>query len=205
MWLDFLKLQAAASGKQIAFINWAETSVAARFERKGAAARSSWWGGSAGPCRARQPRGTATLICFSSPEEEIQRVLPQIHIGNHAVFPQKALRKISAGRPPTCQLWREKSSWNNASIMKKVVDELEVVMNDFADRQPCLVMDCATMHIGQDIFKYLSDAGIWVVIVPPGCTSVLQPLDVKTFGPLKRILREKYVQACLEIVAQAAY
>ena len=78
MWLDFLKHQATAFGKQIAFVNLDETSIAVRFERKGAVARSSWWGGSAGPCRAKQPRGSATLICFSSPDEEIQRVLPPL-------------------------------------------------------------------------------------------------------------------------------
>eukprot|EP00439_Symbiodinium_sp_Y106_P010727 s10614_g1.t1 len=126
-----------------------ETSIAVRFERKGAVARSSWWGGSAGPCRAKQPRGSATLICFSSPDEEIQRVLPQIFIGNHAVFPVKALRKVAADKPATCQLWREKSSWNNASLMRKVVDELQLIMTDFPDRQPCIVMDCATMHIAR--------------------------------------------------------
>lgn len=199
MWLDFLKHQATAFGKQIAFVNLDETSIAVRFERKGAVARSSWWGGSAGPCRAKQPRGSATLICFSSPDEEIQRVLPQIFIGNHAVFPVKALRKVAADKPATCQLWREKSSWNNASLMRKVVDELQLIMTDFPDRQPCIVMDCATMHIGESIFRHFRAAGIWVVIVPPGCTSVLQPLDVETFGLLKRMLRENYVQACLEM------
>ena len=199
MWLDFLKHQATAFGKQIAFVNLTETSIAVRFERKGAVARSSWWGGSAGPCRAKQPRGSATLICFSSPDEEIQRVLPQIFIGNHAVFPVKALRKVAADKPATCQLWREKSSWNNASLMRKVVDELQLIMTDFPDRQPCIVMDCATMHIGESIFRHFRAAGIWVVIVPPGCTSVLQPLDVETFGLLKRMLRENYVQACLEM------
>ena len=160
MWLDFLKHQATAFGKQIAFVNLDETSIAVRFERKGAVARSSWWGGSAGPCRAKQPRGSATLICFSSPDEEIQRVLPQIFIGNHAVFPVKALRKVAADKPATCQLWREKSSWNNASLMRKVVDELQLIMTDFPDRQPCIVMDCATMHIGESIFRHFGAARI---------------------------------------------
>ena len=83
--------------------------------------------------------------------------------------------------------------------MRKVVDELQLLMTDFPDRQPCIVMDCATMHIGESIFRHFRAARIEVVIVPPGCTSVLQPLDVETFGLLKRMLREKYVQACLEM------
>ena len=39
----------------------------------------------------------------------------------------KALRKVAADKPATCQLWREKSSWNNASLMRKVVDELQLL------------------------------------------------------------------------------
>ena len=82
--------------------------------------------------------------------------------------------------------------------MRKVVDELQLLMIDFPDREPCIVMDCATMHIGRKNLQQEYGLSSFRQVSLQFC-NLWTSLNVETFGLLKRMLREKYVQACLEM------
>lgn len=56
-----------------------------------------------------------------------------------------------------------------------------------------LVFDKATTHIKEEIIKFLNDNNINYVIIPPGFTRFLQPLDVSINKPFKMALKNKYL------------
>ncbi|KAJ3454585.1 hypothetical protein MRS44_013185 [Fusarium solani] len=53
-----------------------------------------------------------------------------------------------------------------------------------------LVMDAATFHKTEGIKKKLKDNGVSLALIPPGCTSLLQPLDTAINAPFKQWLQE---------------
>ena len=53
-----------------------------------------------------------------------------------------------------------------------------------------LVMDVATFHCTQSILDLLRESKVIPALIPPGCTSFLQPLDTAINKPFKQWLRE---------------
>lgn len=56
-----------------------------------------------------------------------------------------------------------------------------------------LILDRASSHINQEIIDFLNLNNINYVIIPPGYTRFLQPLDVSINKPLKTAIKEKYL------------
>ena len=60
-----------------------------------------------------------------------------------------------------------------------------------------LVMDSATFHKTDEVRLLLKEYNVLLAIIPPGCTGLLQPLDVAINKAFKALLREK-LEAVLE-------
>ena len=75
--------------------------------------------------------------------------------------------------------------------MVKYLEQLDVGLQEFAGRQPILVCDCAPMHVTEKVFRTVARLHIWLVLVPPACTFVLQPADVGVIQHVKADLRQR--------------
>ena len=50
-----------------------------------------------------------------------------------------------------------------------------------------LIMDRATTHYDKNLSKLFKDNNSSFILIPPGITRYIQPLDVSINGPLKKI------------------
>ena len=64
---------------------------------------------------------------------------------------------------------------------------LDVAMQTFI-----LVLDCYSVHIGQEFLEWCSEKfpTLLLLFIPANCTAWLQPLDISFNGPFKRVLRQ---------------
>ena len=61
-----------------------------------------------------------------------------------------------------------------------------------------LVMDSFSVHLTDAVMEKLHTNSVHTVIVPGGCTLILQPLDVSLNKPLMAILRRLWQQYMLD-------
>jgi len=81
------------------------------------------------------------------------------------------------------------SAYNNEILFQKWLEtELKQVLGG---KEALLVMDHASFHKTSNILSWLRDHLIVPALIPPGCTGLLQPLDVAVNKPFKAILREE--------------
>ena len=190
--------------KDIAWINLDETSLQRDYaDGKGTAVRRAWYRCNAGPTRRRAKRGNITLIALSSPLAEVQARLPQFFVGNRFLFSKRSLEAIESDVPSNLHFWRRQSSWNSTEVMLEVLDEVARVMASFPDKQPCLIMDSASMHYNKRVCLRAAFLGLWIIIIPSQTTGHLQPLDLQTFSCLKQHLRRKSIEAAVASDADA--
>jgi hypothetical protein len=80
------------------------------------------------------------------------------------------------------------TAYNNGELFQRWIDE-ELV--PCVDNGPSLLtMDHAKFHKTDSVLKALKTHAITTAIIPPACTSLLQPLDVSVNKPFKDYLRE---------------
>ena len=125
-WADWLRAAAIKAGKRPLFINLDETSISRSWpQSRGNVLKKQMWISKHRPPTVKaskaEYRGTITGVLMITHDEVIQRALPQVYIGNTHVFPKKALEKAMAGHPGVVHFWREKSSWNSPTLMRKIV------------------------------------------------------------------------------------
>ena len=63
---------------------------------------------------------------------------------------------------------------------------------DAATQTFILVLDCYSVHIGQEFLEWCSQKfpTLLLLFIPANCTAWLQPLDIGCNGPFKRVLRQ---------------
>ena len=57
---------------------------------------------------------------------------------------------------------------------------------------PLLFLDSFGVHKMGSVNRAISDLGVEVIIIPPGCTGVTQPVDIGYNKPFKGLVRNKY-------------
>jgi len=82
-----------------------------------------------------------------------------------------------------------------------IVEELLLVL---CARPSLLVIDHASFHKTVEVRAALDEGTITLAIIPGGCTSILQPLDVAINRPLKDLLRQRLSEK-LEYYEEAGY
>jgi hypothetical protein len=94
---------------------------------------------------------------------------------------------------------QNKTAWNTTEIL---VYHLKLIIPDLIKANPnrplCLVMDSFSAHKKFEVVNYLNEQSVKLLLIPPGCTSVLQPLDTHLNASLKDYLRNRnseYVDA----------
>ena len=94
----------------------------------------------------------------------------------------------------------QEKAWMDGELMLKWIDSVWNKSCKF--NQPAgesiLVMDSFSTHLTDAAVEKLHANSVYTVIVPGGCTSILQPLDVSLNKPFKAILRRHWQQYMLD-------
>lgn len=88
------------------------------------------------------------------------------------------------------------SAYNNEKLLLKWIEQ--EVSNVVGDQESLLVMDSATFHKTEAVKQKLQDHQIVLAVVPPGCTGLVQPLDVAINKAFKALLRDKLESILME-------
>ena len=144
----------------------------------------------------KQQRGCLTHVAIVCDRPEMQPLLPQVVIGNHAVLPLYIQKEIEPHLHKHVFLVRRKSAWVDATYMITIMELLGKVLKPFLNKfQPILLMDALPAHIAPTVFCAAAKSGIWVVIVPAKLTWLLQPADTHLFYKYKMYLRKRYLKS----------
>ena len=92
------------------------------------------------------------------------------------------------------------NAWSTTEIMQ---DWLNKVYLPYINKDPLLgsgllIIDKASSHIADEVLEKCCGNLRDVSILPGGCTSIMQPLDVAINRPFKNYLKELYIKHCLE-------
>ena len=87
----------------------------------------------------------------------------------------------------------QENSWCNTEIYKFWLNKIFLFYQNIIKKNCLLIFDRASSHINQEIIDFLNLNNINYVIIPPGYTLFLQPLDVSINKPLKTAIKEKYL------------
>lgn len=111
-------------------------------------------------------------------------------------FPFRSMARMRGACPPNVILVRQKSAWNNASLCAKIIKRLVSGLAHVRDRfQPVLLLDAHRIHWARAVLEACTRGGIFVVLIPPLLTWLLQPLDTHAFARYKHWLRIEFQRA----------
>ena len=139
-------------------------------------------------------RSVITLIAFVCDCDEIQKILPQVIVGNRKLLP-RWVAALHKQRGDSVYVLSRHSGWNDAKLMCELFKMLGTLLAPFQDT--CLfvmIVDAHGAHIAPCVFEAACRAGIFLMVLPASMTHILQPLDTHVFETLK-ILLWKAVQA----------
>lgn len=197
-WGKFLE-DVTPRGKTLVRINLDETSVAYVPDTiRGLVVPRRHWGpyGRRPVVRSKKTRGAVTYVSLNCDSPSLQPKLPQFILGNERRLTRHMLAVAEDERPPNVRVWRDKSSWNNHTVMCRILRALASVLRTQAPYfQPVLVLDVAACHLHASVMQTASNLGIWLHFVPAKLTFLLQPLDTHCFTTFKFQLRRMFSEA----------
>ena len=191
-WYNYVESR-VGDGQQILRLNLDETSISL-FQGPG---KGNVFVPSHKKCKhnvsLQQRRACLTRVAIICDDSSIQTKLPQYVVGNTHIFKARSFEELCARAPANVFLVRQKSSWNNSGLCCNIIKQLGIALAPYADKyQPVLLMDACRVHFTRDVLLTCRRAGIWVVCIPPGTTSLLQPLDTHAFARYKACMRSEY-------------
>ena len=137
---------------------------------------------------AEKCRLTVILACIAAGD-----ILPPM-----AIFKRKRALKnlhIPAGFVVNVQ----PKGWNDSELTKVWIQK--VLYQYTAKQYSLLVWDTFTGHMTEDVAEELQSKNISVAVIPGGCTSKIQPLDVSLNKPFKSNCRSQWVEYMQQEVA----
>lgn len=189
-------------GQKPLFVNLDETSLGVHMKgRAGVVATARTPGGLATALGVKPKladlRGAITHVAMVCDCSWLQPLLPQVLIGNKRKFTKKLLKAVKA--PPAVHLLAEKSSWNSAAVMVKIIDLLAAALEPHRETHlPVLLLDCCTCHLTNAVLERARSKNILLVCVPASTTHLLQPLDTRVFHGYKEFLAKGFLKLQLE-------
>ena len=137
--------------------------------------------------KAEKRRITAVLSCTAS-----GTLLPPMIIFKGTT--RRSVRKVSDKDGAVIEF--QKKAWMDEKIMLEWIKKIWVVYTK--KRPSLLILDCFSAHLTEEVQDLFAQYNTTVIVIPGGCTSVLQPLDVSINKPVKGILRYLWEQYMLE-------
>ena len=135
-----------------------------------------------------QRRTVFSYLAVVCDDEEVQRILPQVIIGNERTLSVRDQRALSAGLAGSpLQLWRKKSAWCNADALAEWISLLGKTLAPFlGSRYFILSLDACPTHLTEKVARACARAHIRLHWLPGGMTGTMQPLDTHVFAAFKR-------------------
>ena len=137
----------------------------------------------------------ATLILYIF-ADGIQRIKPKLIFHGVSGPTNRILKQESHLYSPDVTVEFNSTAYNNEGLFKQwIEEELAPITNQ---KDTMLVMDVASFHKTPEILDHLKSINILPTLIPPGCTSILQPLDTAVNKPFKQWLQEatdQYIEA----------
>lgn len=141
-------------------------------------------------------RGNVTYIASISNDEEVNKILPQILLGNSHRFLKRLLQDAEAAVGDMVVIWRENSAWNNHYLMQKYIHLLCGHLREYlGHREVILLMDMAPCHMHPSVFALARRKGIRIVLIPAGLTGLLQPLDTHVFRQFRARMQHWWLES----------
>ncbi|OHS93796.1 hypothetical protein TRFO_13773 [Tritrichomonas foetus] len=94
---------------------------------------------------------------------------------------EKCLTKLNL--PSDVWSHHSESGWATTDIILKYLENLRKLFHD--GKEIILLLDIYKSHIADECRLFAESLKIQLVYIPPGCTDILQPLDIRIFGILK--------------------
>ncbi len=107
-----------------------------------------------------------------------------------AIF--KGKRKLKFVAPSGIKTALQVKGWMDAGLMIKWFEN--VILPYTKGRRSLLVVDKFSAHETAEFLELASKNNVDVAIIPGGCTSKIQPVDVSLNKPLKAIVRKKWME-----------
>uniref|UniRef100_K7FHE8 HTH CENPB-type domain-containing protein n=1 Tax=Pelodiscus sinensis TaxID=13735 RepID=K7FHE8_PELSI len=124
---------------------------------------------------------TVVLACTTNGE----KLTPTV-IFKRVTMPRE---KMLAGVCVVCN----RKGWMNTDVIKTWSDScFRAQKGGFFNPKSLLVLDSLAAHKESSVQKLLNSVGAYIVIIPGGLTSKLQPLDVAVNHPFKCFIREEW-------------
>lgn len=129
---------------------------------------------------AQKKKLTVTLTCTGD-----GRMLPAL-----VIF--KGKRKLKFKTPEYVHVAVQKKGWMDSELMVRWLRG--IVLPYTEKRKALLVIDSFSAHMTEEFIDEAKANNIDVAIIPGGCTSKIQPLDVCLNKPFKSVLRNKWLE-----------
>ena len=170
MYLQWARWACSHTAKQVLLINMDETSLAYAYpNERGTVLVRKWLPVSRFLRKAlalpKDLRGHVTYMAFICNVAIMQAHMPQILIGNEHFFTVAGLKSV-AWLPANCFLWREKSAWVCARLLRRAISLLYAQLQPYLHLyQVVLVLDTFSGHMHRSISLLARRYGFQLVYV----------------------------------------
>lgn len=191
-WFNHLNSNVPA-GKRVLRLNWDETAICLFPDSRGGNLFIAKEEQPALKVKHNAKRAYLTHVAVVCDDPVIQKLLPQVIIGNKHTLLAKDLPELQSKCPATVRILRNKSAWVNADVCVEIVRLIAEALKPFKDEvQALLLFDTHPAHIHACVFNACSKANIWPHLVPSQMTWFLQPLDTEGFAAYKLRIQREY-------------
>jgi len=139
-----------------------------------------------------QLRGQITHAAIIADDLEIQRLLPQVLVGDHHLLPARTVTALRDALPANVRLLRLKSRWMDAPLMQAILREIALVLRGRPNIKPVLLLDCCPAHLQEPVLRTAKACRINLIFIPAKFTWLLQPCDTGVFHRYKQCLQRRY-------------
>ena len=195
IWTRWL-LQVGLSGREVVMLNLDETAIQHEYPagrgNVSTTARQHASGAAAFFQRVHRSatRGHTTLVGLIASDSTLQSSLPQILLPACKKRPLSRADKAaydSLAYP--IEVWEGTTGWTDGQVMRDILTRIRQAMRILRPNAVIvLVLDAASQHIGRAMLGHAARLRIYILVVPGQLTWLMQPLDTKVFGLLKRRL-----------------
>jgi hypothetical protein len=91
------------------------------------------------------------------------------------------------------------SGWMSSKLMNEWINKIWDNIQVSENIQKILILDQFSGHRSAEVLKLLGELSLDTLYIPPGCTSLVQPLDTDLNKPWKNRLREKFHEWLIDV------
>ena len=117
-------------------------------------------------------------------------MIPMLIFKRRTSLPTELVTKFDGLALLTCN----PKGWMNTDVMKLWIDKILSNFHKDSEVKYFVVLDRFSAHTCAETESALTSKGFESLIIPGGCTGILQPLDVCFNKPLKDRLKERYLE-----------